>query len=236
MSDTTKNLEDLFSAEREARRLHAELASGDHGALVAQLGAAIEATADVDEDERVLRLVRISGLLGELEGPKSVDLLIDILGSEEPEARHVAGEALEEHAFDRFKEVALGIERALERLPVGNAALYELPYLLLEVGEPGILKLLGRFLSHKDPEAVASAIEAIVEFGDPAAAPMLAALEKDKREVHLEDDEGEEGRVALGELAREARELLTGGASDTLSVREPDESRGRPRGPSRSGR
>src|SRR4051812_3449966 len=133
----TKILEDLFSAERDVRRLHAELAESEPAPLVADLAAAI-ATADSleDEDERSLRLVRIASLLGEIEGPTAIDLLIDILGtddSDDPEPRMVAGEALKDHAFDRFKEVALGIERALERLPVGNAALCELPYMLVEV-------------------------------------------------------------------------------------------------------
>ncbi len=234
MSDTTKKLEELFTAEREVRRLHIELVDGDQAPLVAQLATAIAATENLDEDERVVRLVRIASLLGELEGPKTVDLLIDILAADEPEARRVAGEALEEHAFDRFKEVALGIERALERMPNGSPALYELPYLLLEVGEPGIVKLLGKFLQHKDPEAVASAIEALVEFGDPSASAMFAALEKDTREVPLEDDEGEEGRVTLGELAREAREILAAAAPESAPG---GDDRGRPRGaPSRSGR
>src|SRR5262249_45903420 len=117
-----------------------------------------------------------------------------------------AGEALEELAFDRFKEVALGIERALARLPSGSPALSELPYLLAEVGEPGCLKLLGRFLGHADADAVASAVEALVELGDPRAAHLLAPLEKDARQVQLSEEDGE--RVAIGDLAMEARQLL----------------------------
>jgi hypothetical protein len=37
---------------------------------------------------------------------------------------------------------------------------------------------------------------------------MLAPLAKDTRVVQLEDEEGEEGKVTIGELATEARELL----------------------------
>ena len=55
---------------------------------------------------------------------------------------------------------------------------------------------------------VTAAIEALVEMGDGTAASMLTALEKDKRDVELEDEEGEEGRVTIGELAAEARKLL----------------------------
>ena len=57
-------------------------------------------------------------------------------GGESAEARAVAGEELENIAFERFKEVALGIERALARLPKDSPALTELPYLLAEVAEP----------------------------------------------------------------------------------------------------
>jgi HEAT repeat protein len=167
-----------------------------------------DAMANDDEDERAIRLVRVAAVLGELDGPMAIDLLVDILGCEDPEPRHAAGVALEDVAYDRFKEVALGVERALERLPVGHLALAELPYLLADIPEGGAAKLLGRFLTHKDPEAVAGAIEAFVEMGDPSAASLLAPLEKDARTVQLEDDEGEDGQVTIGELATEARELL----------------------------
>jgi HEAT repeat protein len=201
-------LDSLFDAERAVRRAHAELLRGDRAALVPALKAgATDALAKLesDPDEAALRLVRISALLGECEGDVVVDTLVDILGCDEPEARHAAGEALEELAFDRFKEVALGVERALSRLPSGSPALSELPYLLAEVGEPGSVKLLARFLQHKDAEAVAAAIEALVELGDPNAAHLLAPLEKDGRQVQI--DEGEE-RVAIGDLAMEAGQLL----------------------------
>src|SRR5262249_32405930 len=162
-------------------------------------------------DERALRLVRIASLLGELEGERVVDLLIDVLGCDDPEPRHAAGEALEDLAYDRFKEVALGIERAIERLPGEHLALLELPYLLSDVPEPGVMKLLDRFLAHAHPEVVAAAIEALVEYGDPAGVSALGRLEKDARVVRLEDDEsGEEGKATIGELASEAKDLLAG--------------------------
>ncbi len=103
--------------------------------------------------------MRIAALLGEHEGPRAVDALIDVLSSDHPEARRSAGEELEELAFERFKEVAGGVERALKRLPLGSPALPELPYLLAEIPEPGVIKLLGQFLVHSDPDAVAAAIE-----------------------------------------------------------------------------
>jgi HEAT repeat protein len=205
----------LFEAERTARRIHAELVrtharpGEDAGSLVAALASEAKAARALKEpEEQALRLVRIASVLGDLHGAAAVDLLIDLLGGDEPEARHAAGEALEGLAYERFKEVALGVERALDRLPAGSPALSELPYLIAEVPEPGAAQLLGRFLRHPDPEAVAAAIEALVEVGDPSARSLFAPLEKDTRVVQLEDDEGEEGKVTIGELAKEARELL----------------------------
>jgi HEAT repeat protein len=207
----SRRLQALFDAERTTRRVHADLVKAhgkEPGPLVAALRAEATAARDLEPEEQAIRLVRVASLLGDLHGAEAVDLLIDILDAEDPEARHAAGEALEGLAYDRFKEVALGIERALTRLKAGSSALTELPYLLAEIPEPGATKLLGRFLQHADPEAVAAAIEALVEIADPMAASMLGPLANDKRVVQLEDEGGEEGKVTIGELAAEARQLL----------------------------
>lgn len=208
MATIGETLNALFEAERAVRAHHAALRSEGDAALIPELRAATAAALKVDDEaDASIRLIRLALLLGDLEGDTVVDLLIDILGGPSPEARIAAGEALEGLAFDRFKEVALGIERALARLPRGNPALSELPFLLAEVGEPGCAKLLGRFLQSEDAEVVASAIEAMAELGDPAAIPMLAKLERDGRQVQLDDDEGGE-RVSIADLAHEAREIL----------------------------
>jgi HEAT repeat protein len=213
--DLASTVAQLFAAERAARKAQDELTEAEPERLLPLLErstAQALALDEVDEDEASLRLVRIATLLGEMQGPRAVDLLIDILGSDEPEARRAAGEALSGLAFDRFKEVALGVERALERLPLGNPALAELPYLLSDVPEPGVLKLLARFLVAGDVDAVAAAIEAVVELGDPAAVPLLERLLGDARRVQLEDDGGTEGDASLGELASEAIAMLSEGS------------------------
>lgn len=200
-------LEELFAAERLVRRLHAELATEGEKLLPELARTTRGALEEGDSEDASASLVRAAALLGELEGAEPVDLLIDILGGESPEARAVAGEELENIAFERFKEVALGIERALTRLPKDSPALSELPYLLAEVAEPGCVKLLGRFLTHSEGDVVASAIEALAELGDPAGAALLAPLVRDGRQVEVDDDV--EGlMVTVGELAHEARELL----------------------------
>ncbi len=210
MPDIDASLDALYDAARAVRTRHAEIAATpDRRALADALARhAKAATQMADAAEAEVRLARVTALLGEIDNsPAAIDTLFDILGSEHPEARVLAGEVLEGIAFDRFKEVALGVERALERLPAGNPALSELPYLLAEVGEPGCLKLLGRFLAHADPEAVSAAIEAIAELGDPAGAALLRPLLGDGRQVEIDDD-GESGLVSIGALAEEASELL----------------------------
>jgi len=224
MTDLAPTLEALFDAERAARRAHDALVDRDPAVVLPLLeGAACEALTLDEEDESSLRLVRVAALLGEMQGPRVVDLLVDILGCDQPEARHAAGEALEGLAFDRFKEVALGVERALERLPEASPALSELPYLLAQVSEPGVTKLLARFLAHRGADAVASAIEALVEIGDPAALPLLDALASDARKVQLEDDSGTEGEASIAELVAEAHALLSGGMSGAAVRPRPGE-------------
>ncbi len=204
----------LYDAERAARDAHDELAQDDPARLIPAIERACRETLALeDEDELSLRLTCLAELLGELEGPRVVDLLIDILGCDDGEARRVAGEALSGLAFDRFKDVALGVERALARLPDGNPALAEMPYLVAEIPEPGVTKLLAQFLAHRDPNAVASAIEALVEIGDPSALPLLEPLAADPRRVELEDEGGTEGDASIGELVSEARTLLARGAT-----------------------
>jgi hypothetical protein len=205
-----KTLNELFDAERAARKIHDELAALPSAKLLDALTAALAAALkEPNEEEATLRLVRISSLLGELEGPRVVDALIDVLASEHPEARQAAGDELGQLSFERFKEVAQGVERALTRLPVGSPALPELPYLLAEVPEPGVTKLLGQFLRHQDPDAVAAAIESLVEIGDPSASKLITPLLDDERTVELADDGGDTtSEVTIGELATEALDLL----------------------------
>ena len=205
-------LGELFEAERRSRRLHDELADSDREPLLVALRSALAEASGaagtvLEPEEASLRLVCVARLLGELDGPRVVDALVDILACEHAEARGEAGEQLQGLAFERFREVAEGVERALERLPVGSPALVELPYILVEVPEGGVLKLLERFLRHEDADAVAAAIEACVEIGDPVVLPAMRELTDDERTTAIVDEEGGD-EVTLGDLAAEAIELL----------------------------
>ncbi len=214
-ADLDTTLTSLFDAERRVRKLHDELGAADPSETLAAIDrAAAAALKEADEEEGSLRLERIALLLGEIEGPRPIDLLIDILGSNFPVARGAAGEQLEGVAFERFKEVAKGIERALKRLPAGSPALPELPYVIAEVPEPGVAKLLEQFVKHEDPDAVAAAIEVAVEIGDPSFAKHLEPLREDARTVEMSDDDEQAAEVTIGELAIDALDILRDGGED----------------------
>jgi len=211
-SSVESALGELFQAEQKARDLADEVAEAPPEIVLAVLTDAVEQARQLaDEKDRIGRLDSIAKILAEIGNAGAVDTLIDILGSEEPEARHAAGVALEDLAFERFKEVALGVERALEKLPPHHLALSELPYILIEIPEPGVVKLVHRFLDHTNEEVAASAIEACVELGDPSSIAKLSRLERDTRLVELDDgetDRNSDASVTIGELAKEARLLL----------------------------
>ncbi|MGZ3452829.1 MAG: HEAT repeat domain-containing protein [Polyangiales bacterium] len=205
-------IEQLQHAEEEVRRLQDELID-DAETARGPLLAAIKETIIVglghgEGPEAAAALVPITEVLGELEGPDVCDALIDVLGSDEPEVRFVAGRALQDLAFDRFKEVAEAAERAIKRLPGDSHALRELPFVVAEVAEPGVPKILRGWLAHKSAEVVAAAIEALAALGDPAAIPELAKLVRDPRTVMLEDDAEEGTQAAIGALADEAIAMI----------------------------
>ncbi|HTJ84991.1 MAG TPA: hypothetical protein VL400_24905 [Polyangiaceae bacterium] len=214
-NDLDQSIADLFEAERRVRQLHDTISDAPADRLLDSIERAVTgAFGHKDAEESELRLERLSILLGEIEGPRAVDLLIDILASPFPDARNVAGEQLEGVAFERFKEVAKGVERALKRLPVGSPALPDLPYVLAEVPEPGVSKLLELFLKHDDPDAVAAAIEVSVEIGDPAIVKYLEPLKSDKRTVEMSDENDEAAEITIGELVADALDIFEGADED----------------------
>ncbi|MBK8253629.1 MAG: hypothetical protein IPK82_13300 [Polyangiaceae bacterium] len=215
-TDLKATLTNLFDAERKIRELNDVLTQSAPGAVLEVVNSAIaDARQLQDEDESALRLVRLADVLSYIEGPQAIDALIDILASDSPEGRVAAGEAIESIAFERFKEVAQGVERALKRLPEGSPALPEIPYILSDVPEPGVIKLIEMFLKHKDADAVAAAIEVAADISDPALTKHLAALVNDKRRVDMADEESDEAsEVSIGELAQEALDIIGDNAGD----------------------
>lgn len=191
-----------------------ELASPEspaHKQALAALREAVVLGLEKEEgDEAVIALLPLVDVLGELEGAAVCDLLIDICGSQDVEVRLAATNALQELAFERFKEVAQAAERACTRLAPSHLALREIPFVFVEITEPGAPRVLQKFLMHKEGEVVAAAIEALVQMGDPSAAAMLRSLTKDARSVQVPESVGVGAgeQVSLGLLAQQAIEIL----------------------------
>ncbi len=204
-----KYLSDLFEADRTLRDAEQELLKGDERELSELLTAAVtDAKAESDEEEKTMRLQRLADLCAQVPGPEMTDALIAILDEELPSVRVAAADALVDVAYERYAEVARGVERALERDE--GTALGELPWVLTEVADPTAIKLIGRFLKLKDGTIVASAVEALATFGDPAAVELLEPLTHDERTVELDEFDGEVS-ATLGELTEEAIDLIKEG-------------------------
>lgn len=213
MTSPADELHAIFEAERALRDHERALLSARPASLVPALAAAVaEAKGLADRREAILRLERLADLCAQVEGPDMLDQLIAILDDEAPSVRVQAAEALVDVGFDRYAELARGIERALERGAQGNA-LGELPWVLCEIAEPSARPLIVRFLRHPDAEVVASAVEALAELGDPAAIKDLEPLLGDDRAVALgdeEDDDDGELEATIADLVKETIEALQG--------------------------
>jgi HEAT repeat protein len=208
MATIQDQLNALFDAERSLRKAETSLLQNQPQELSALLSAAVKEAKELDDkDESRLRLERLADLCAQVPGPEMTDALIAILDDAAPSVRVQASEALADVGFERYAEVARGVERALTA-PL-SYALQELPWVLVELGEPSARKLIARFLEHKDGDIVASAVEALAELGDSASIKDLKKLEDDTREVDIEGDEGEE-TVTVGDLAAEAIDALGG--------------------------
>jgi HEAT repeat protein len=216
MNAADKHLSAMFDADRSLRRAEeAFLESAPPGPLLDILERSFAAAEKLeDDDESVLRILRLVDLAAQLEGEKAVTILLRALDHHEPSVRVEAGEALLDVAYDRFKEVGRAIERLLDRKHDGTS-MEELPFVLAEIFDPDTLPLIVRFLDHPSAEVVACAIEATVQRGDPLAIRALEKLLDDKRRVSLPDVEDAE--APIGDLAADAIATLAGEPEDEES-------------------
>ena len=198
----------IFEADRAIRTAETVLLrKRGSEELIALLESETEKALQIDDrDEATMRLERLADLCAQVPGPRMTDALITILNYTEPRVRVAAGEALRDLGFERYAEVARGIERALDADAHGPAML-ELPWVLAEIAEPSALPLIRRFLEHPNPNVAAAAIEALATLQDPEAVSDLERFTGDAREVFLEDFEDEE-KTTIGELARDALAML----------------------------
>ncbi len=197
----------LFDADRQARVATQRLLDEESPSLLISLlqEATLDARRLEDRDEGITRLHRLAELCAQVPGPEMVDTLIEILDDEDAGVRVAAGEALLSVAYERYAEVARGVERCLDQHREG-VAMRELPFLIAEVGEPSALPLIVRFLGREDEETIASGIEALTQLEDPAALKHLRPLENDPRTVMLHD--AKNSATTVGALAKEAISYL----------------------------
>lgn len=201
-------LQCIFNADRALREAEVELLR-DKGSeeLVTLLERETEQALRMeDRNEGAMRLERLADLCAQVPGPRMADALIAILDDGEPRVRVAAGEALRDLGYERYAEVARGIERALDRKAAG-LAMSELPWVLAEIAEPSALALIRRFLDQPNAEIVAAAIEALATLRDPDSISDLERFLDDSRLVTIEDFE-DETKTTLGELAADALEML----------------------------
>ena len=201
-------LQRIFDADRVLHEAESVLLrKKDSEELIALLRSETDSALRMeDRKEGTMRLERLADLCAQVPGPHMTDALIAILNDEEPRVRVAAGEALRDLGYERYAEVARGIERALERNADG-LAMSELPWVLAEIAEPSALPLIRRFLDHPSADVAAAAIEALAQLQDPEALADLERFVGDKRLVVMEDFE-DETKTTLGELAEDALEML----------------------------
>jgi len=201
-------LQRIFDSDRALRMAeYGLLRHKDAEELVALLERETEhALAMEDRGEGTMRLERLADLCAQVPGPRMTDALIAILNDAEPRVRVAAGEALRDLGYERYAEVARGIERALDRKADG-LAMSELPWVLAEIAEPSALGLIRRFLDHPNADIVAAAIESLAQLRDPESIADLERFLADSRVVTIEDFD-DETKTTLGELAADALDIV----------------------------
>jgi HEAT repeat protein len=214
MDGSRTRLNALFAADKVRRAAEeAFLDSADERTLARVITEAVrEAWKLTDTEEQEGRLTRLADLCAQVPSPETIDALLAILDHPEPAVRNEAGECLLDVAYERFKEVAQGIERLLSARHSGPA-MEELPFILAEIRDPDPLPIITRFLGHSSAEVAAAAIEALAGFGDPSAISHLEKLQNDKREVTLPDLD--DATVSLGDLVADAIATLGGDSQDS---------------------
>jgi len=207
-------LQRIFDADRTLRKAEASLLRNKRSSdLVALLHReTLHAASLEDRPEATMRLERLADLCAQVPGPEMTDALIMILDDGEPRVRVAAGDALRDVGFERYAEVARGVERALDRAHDG-LCMSELPWVLAEIAEPSALPLIRRFLDHPNADVIAAAIEALSQLGDPDAARDLERFVEDPRTVIIEDFE-DETKTTLGELAQDALQIFGNPGTD----------------------
>lgn len=203
-----KLLADIIELDSRIAELRDAFDERDEAEQTAALREALdrELAAVGEEDPVSITLVRTTDMAIPL-GKRGAELLARGLSHSNPDVRRLAGESLLGVAEDGFALVRPAIDYALG---AGCPAAEEMPFLLAMTDDADAPKAIAEFLKADDPDAVAAAIEALADFGDPASVPALKTLTSDKRVVAVEGEgEGEELKEwTIGDLAGQAIEMI----------------------------
>lgn len=170
-------------------------------ALDAQLRDVVGGTGE--EDPLPLPLVRLVDIACGLE-QGAAEILTVALDSPNPDVRQLVGEALLTLTEKGLDPIMPAVEHALR---AGGTAAEEMPFILAMIDDAAAPRVIERFLDDEDPEVVASAIEALADAGDRDSCNKLEQLVTDERTVSIDGGQGE-ASVALGELAKEAKDAI----------------------------
>ncbi len=157
-----------------------------------------------EKDDPPLPLIHTAEMLIDLATPKAAKLLGQGLCHPSLEIRILSGNALMHLAEEGLRAIQPAVDFVLEK---GGVGAEEMPFILAEVDDAEVPRLLARFLASAEADVVASALEAVVECGDPESVADVEKLVGDSREVLVE--EGEAEKTTIGQLAEDARDLLS---------------------------
>jgi HEAT repeat protein len=168
------------------------------------LGETRKATGE--DDPLPLAMVRVTDLAVALE-TMAATVLVPGLEHENPDVRHMTGEALLNLVEDDVERLRPAVDYAAKK---GGDAAEEMIFVLAATDDEEAPRLIERFLTHSETDVVVAAIEALADTGDEQSITVLEDFVDDPREVKLDadDDGGEQETWRLGDIAREAIEMI----------------------------
>jgi HEAT repeat protein len=203
-----KVIEEIFELDEQVTRLKEKLKEypeGEQAELLTNLFcSALDNIGEVDQLS--LKFVRVVELMGDLDGASLIRVLSRGLDHPNVDVRLSCAETLLHLAEDDLEQISPAIDEALGK---GGLMAQEVLYLLAELDDPNVPRVIERFLELGDAQIVALAIDALVEIGDLTSIDALKKLSGDKRRVVVDEEESESQiKVEIGQLAREAIGLL----------------------------
>ncbi len=203
-----ETIEQIIALDEKISSLRDELAQcpveEQERELIARFGELLDKTKEDDTVE--VGLIRIADLLLSLSTPAAVLSVGQGLGHANEDVRFLAGDAILHLAGDGIDKIMPLVDEAFKK---GARVSEELPYLLMDTGAPEARGILERFLGHENPEVVANTMECIAELDEPEAIEALEKLTTDERTVTAEVDGVDKAKWTIGQLAKEAIEMLS---------------------------